>query len=159
MAKVPTAATQAADQTASPPTRLHGLVQTRRSPLSRPRVTVRTRAHVEALDAGDGPWRHGVRTIGTEQTPAHACYHRGVTPTWSVGHWQIRLRVTPPEHLDFRIKRGNEKKRAFSSRSLQGHKTPSCSSPTGFIRSSQASWPLRPFAFRFPHYTLIYIHI
>ncbi|KFD47713.1 hypothetical protein M514_11391, partial [Trichuris suis] len=79
IAKVPTAATQAADQTASPPTRLHGLVQTRRSPLSRPRVTVRTRAHVEALDAGDALWRHGVRTIGTEQAPAHACYHRGVT--------------------------------------------------------------------------------
>ncbi|KFD50237.1 hypothetical protein M513_08865 [Trichuris suis] len=79
MAKVPTAATQAADQTASPPTHLHGLVQTRRSPLSRPRVTVRTRAHVEALDAGDAPWRQGMRTIGTEQAPAHACYHRGVT--------------------------------------------------------------------------------
>ncbi|KFD65068.1 hypothetical protein M514_22785 [Trichuris suis] len=81
MAKVPAAATQAADQTASPPTRLHGLVQTRRSPLSRPRVTVRTRARVEALDAGDAPWRHGVRTIGTEQPPVHACYHRGADVT------------------------------------------------------------------------------
>ncbi|KFD47367.1 hypothetical protein M514_11730 [Trichuris suis] len=66
MVKVPTAATQAPDQTAPPSTRLHGLVPTRRSPLSEPRMAVGTRAHVEALDARAVFYdATGVRTIGT----------------------------------------------------------------------------------------------